>query len=572
MKTLLKHKMTWFYMVLILACCASFVFSNVSYDSEYQMAMAYRLIQGDEMVLQMWEPHQTSAFLCAILMWIYMSLTGTTTGIVLFLQIAGLLIRAGIGYLIYREIKEMPVENSEIPGFLAGITYLLISPKELLTPEFGNMQLWFGTLVFLTLIRYFKTEKIWCLFAGAVCFCLGVFSYPSFLLVSLGVIAAFMMYSKHKIRDIGIYLGVGLVIGGTFVAYLLMNVGFETALNCVSAALAVEPSHTVGAGEKVLGHVLNIGKTFGMLLGIGAIGALTEVVAGMIRKLSGKETFRFVWREWLMISWFVLMGFLLWNILSVENRGGYAFPFLVILILGYLKHKLLAEEEKRMYFTAFWISSTSLVATLVLSDNAFIQAVTYMLVWICVSLLPVYRYFLEIKREKQWRKLFLWGMHIFFLLIIFRCIYIHIPLHGRSQIISLTDELAIIRSGPGIGIISDEDGVARQRDSMAEWSRYISPGDKVWIVGEPVDTLGYLYEDVEVAAPTVMSTPTYNEELLYYWELNPEKYPDVVVVSSAFGELSWEVLSNEWLLKWLEEEYPATQVIDGNYWRYYLKE
>jgi len=69
-----------------------------------------------------------------------------------------------------------------------------------------------------------------------------------------------------------------------------------------------------------------------------------------------------------------------------------------------------------------------------------------------------------------------------------------------------------------------------------------------------------------------MSTPTYNEELLYYWELNPEKYPDVVVVSSAFGELSWEVLSNEWLLKWLEEEYPATQVIDGNYWRYYLKE
>jgi len=132
--------------------------------------------------------------------------------------------------------------------------------------------------------------------------------------------------------------------------------------------------------------------------------------------------------------------------------------------------------------------------------------------------------------------------------------------------------LALIRTGPAIGIITDEIGAARQRDSYAEFQRYIKPGDTIWILGEPVDTMGYLYQDVEVGAPSVMSTPTYNEELLYYWELNPEKYPDVVIVSAGFGNLAYEMLACEWLMNWLEEEYQAETIIDGNWWRYYFKE
>ena len=69
-----------------------------------------------------------------------------------------------------------------------------------------------------------------------------------------------------------------------------------------------------------------------------------------------------------------------------------------------------------------------------------------------------------------------------------------------------------------------------------------------------------------------MSTPTYNETLENYWEMNPDKYPNVVILASSFGELSWELRFNEWLHNWLEEEYKADKIIDGNYWRYYIKE
>ena len=191
-----------------------------------------------------------------------------------------------------------------------------------------------------------------------------------------------------------------------------------------------------------------------------------------------------------------------------------------------------------------------------------------MLVWICASVIPIYRWYEKIEKDAL-NRLFRYGFHVWLLLILFRIAFIHIPINGRGQICSLTDDLGLIRSGPAIGIVTDEIGAAKQRDSMKEWSRFVKPGDTIWILGEPLDTLGYLYEDVNVGAPTVMSTPTYNENLLYYWELNPDKYPDVVILASSFGELTLELSQNQWLMDWLENEYCADTVTDGYYWRYY---
>ena len=568
MKTGTEKSTYIFYSILILAACISFVFTNVSYDAEYQLAMAYRIIKGDEMITRMWEPHQTSAFLCAILMKIYMLVTGTTTGIVLFTQFAGLFIRAGISILLFKAIKEV---SGEKPAMVAGVIFLLISPKELLTPEFGNMQLWFGTLMFLALNKYFKGKNIMWLIWAAFCLCLGVFSYPSFIISYLAVIWILYRYSLNFKRDTIVFTSVCAIIGGAFVGYLLCNIDIEVLWKCLENALSLEPSHTVSLRDKVFAHVRNVLKISGMLAGVGGIGFLVEMLWCRRKKKTAGGYEKFSGERWILFSWYILQIFFLLNILSVKNRGGYAFSFLVILLLGFLKRNLLNGEERRIYYSALSISAASLIATLVLSDNAFLQATTYMLIAICVSFIPLYHWYEELAADGFRKKMYVYGVHIFLLFVIFRCIFIHIPIYGRSQICSVLDDLALIRSGPAIGIITDEEGAARQRDSMLEWEQYIQKGDTIWIIGEPVDTMGYLYEDVEVGAPTVMSTPTYNEKLLYYWELNPDKYPDVIIAASSFGELSWELAQNEWLMQWLEEEYQAETIIDGNYWRYYIK-
>lgn len=69
-----------------------------------------------------------------------------------------------------------------------------------------------------------------------------------------------------------------------------------------------------------------------------------------------------------------------------------------------------------------------------------------------------------------------------------------------------------------------------------------------------------------------MSTPSYNEAVLEYWRLNPDKYPDVIVAEGYLGEISYELSDNQWLLSFIEEEFQPEYVVYGTYWNYYFRE
>ncbi len=547
----------------------SILVTNVSYDAEYELAMGYRMLKGDIPIIEMWEPNQTSAFLCALIMKLYITLTGTTTGIVLFVNAVGYLIRLAVAVCLYKAIKEISGQGTAL---IVAFLYTLIGTKDILVPDYSGMMVWSSTLTVLFLLQYFKKEKISRLLMAAVSLCFGIISYPSFVMAYVVVFILLLKYSKKAKRDILIFTGACALMGICYVTYLMWGKDLDTVIKCLSAALAVEPTHTVSAWEKIWGHVTNVGKIAGILAVLCLIGVLLEWLGRCIdqKKTGAKNAFSK--EKWLLISWHLLMIFYIVNILRVISNGTNLYPYIGIVLLGLYKRNLLSTEEKRAYYTGLWMGLMALLAGVLLSDQPFLQSVPFMLTAMCFSALPLYRWYEECAQNDKLKKMFVVGLNLFLLIFVFRCVYIHIPIYGRAQICSLSSDLALIRSGPAMGLITDEAGAAMQRDSYQEWQELIRPGDTIWILGEPVDTMGYLYVDVEVGAPSVMSTPTYNEELLYYWELNPEKYPDVVIVSSGFGELIYELRSNAWLMNWLENEYPAEEVVDGNYWRYYFRE
>lgn len=570
MKKIFTYKIHLIYVLIILFACFLLVFTNFSYDAEYQMSLAYRILKGDTMIEEMWEPHQTSAFLCAIIMKTYMLITGTTTGIVVFTQAVGLLIRGCISVCIYSVLHKY---TDKIPAAIAGIIYLLISPKDLLIPEFSNMQLWFATLMALGLIKYFDTSKYRYLFCSAVCLCLGVLSYPSFVIAYFGGAALLRVYSRKYKKDLLLYTGTCVVFGGLFVLYLLSQVSIDTILTIVPRMLSLEPTHTINIFDKLLSHIVDLLRMFLISGCVLAGGFLVEQIKILIFKIKYKQNAKRVnMNSYILNAWLLMMVCFLVNIIRAENNGFASYPILMIICYGLITARHLLPKEKRVYLCGFWISIMNFLSTLLLSDHPAIHALPYMVLALSFSILPLYRKFQLYTEKIELKRLFLCATHLFLILLIFRCIYLHVPISGREQICSLSSDLALIRSGPAKGLITNEEGAAKQRDSYMEWKKYITPGDTVWLLGDPLDTLGYLYEDVEVGAPSVMSTPTYNENILYYWELNPEKYPDVIILQSGFGELSWELRTNSWLMKWLEQEYQAATVVDGNYWRYYFKE
>ena len=205
-----------------------------------------------------------------------------------------------------------------------------------------------------------------------------------------------------------------------------------------------------------------------------------------------------------------------------------------------------------------------------LTDLPVKDSVVYGLLAIVFALIPIG------KQVEEMGNLFIRkGIHAvavgFLVLLAFRCVYIRTPLTGRGQICSVLSDLSVVRSGPALGLITNEEGACIQRDSYPEWEKLIHQGDKVWIVGGVLGTMGYLYEDVEVAGPSTMSTPYYSEAILEYWRLNPGKIPDVVVAESYQGELVWDLQRNQWLMDWLREVYCPEQVVEGKYWMYYFK-
>ena len=135
---------------------------------------------------------------------------------------------------------------------------------------------------------------------------------------------------------------------------------------------------------------------------------------------------------------------------------------------------------------------------------------------------------------------------------------------------SILDIRGIVKSGPAVGMMSTYMGPYMVNTSMKEWQQYIEPGDSLLLVGrEFVHTLGYLYEDTKIAVPSTICTPTYSESLLEYWQENPDKYPTVIAVDCWYGDL--RVDKDSWIMQWIEETWQPDEIIDGAYWRYYIK-
>ena len=125
----------------------------------------------------------------------------------------------------------------------------------------------------------------------------------------------------------------------------------------------------------------------------------------------------------------------------------------------------------------------------------------------------------------------------------------------------------IISVGPGKGIVTEYMQGYMAECSHEEFGTYIEPGES--LLALDTNTICYMYQDVNIGSCTTICTPSFDENLLDYWERNPDKYPDVIAVMCWYGELQWD--QESWIMHWIENEFGATQVIDGKYFRYYIR-
>lgn len=544
------------------------IFSDFDVDSQYALVMAYRLAEGDRMIAQMWEPHQTSAFLGAVLVKIYMILFGTTTGIVLYLHVAGVILKAVCTFGLYRTLKKY-LQPLQI--FFICVYFFSVFPKGLPIPEFSNMLIWSSAGLFCSLVRFFEAqEKKWLLVLAAIFLCLLTLSYPSCVIIYAGVIALLFLYTEKPRRNALILTGVCLVIGGGLLGWILSYTGISKFMQNIKYILTGDATHSESLTSKFAGYLQDLGEMGLILLAAAVLALAVTGLCVLLFRMRKKEFSKVIGRKcWGIAFWSLLLIYFGMHTMLVLDRYGHLVIYIPIIIMALGNLKLCTEQEKRIVCIGLVISLLSLLAALLLSNLPLSASMSYLELAVCVSLIPITKnaekYFEHCNQILKY--LLIWG---FCFLTVFRSGYIFKPMNAYvDSIWILRGNLSrVIEEGPAKGIVTEYMGAEILNTSIREWNEYVQDGDRILLVGsDAVSPLGYLYKDTVISIDSTISTPTYGDKLLQYWKDNPDKYPNVIIVDSRDGQLS--VNSDSWIMQWIENEFGPYTYSDGKYWRYY---
>ncbi|MCR4729145.1 MAG: hypothetical protein K5796_10955 [Lachnospiraceae bacterium] len=571
-----KRKIYLFASLIMIISGIIWTFTNLAPDEGYQIAMAYRISQGDSLLTEMLEPHQFSALLTGFLVYLYQAIFGTYTGVVVYLHLAGILIRAGLAAVLYMILKK---ETEKPLAYGAAVLFFMITPKDFAMPEYGNQQAWYGLLCFVFLMMYFRSKKLRFLVPAAISLCLLVLAYPSGILSYAVIVVLLILYGEKSQlkKEIALFTGVCALIGGGLVLYLVGKNGLQEIGDSLRMMTAIEPSHTVGVGSRLLRYGRNIAE----LLAVYAIVTVASllITSAVLAVLKKKKSYGKEFRQALFLAIFgiiLLIGFFL-NILLMTDRCAYTVIFIYMTSVGLFYSKKLSGEVKRLYVVGTILGISCVVSTLILTDLPFVVSGAYGVLAIALSVIPLQKMSVDLESSPI-RKTYFVMFAAFVCLLFARCVYIRTPLTGRSQICTiLNEDMSYVHNGPAKWIITNNEGAMIQQVSYEEFRENIPMGSKVWLVDSIEDSLGYMYGGYEVAIPSVMSDPKYQYEAYYdvlkeYWEKHPDKYPDVVAVKAYKGDISYDILASGLLMDFIEKEYKPVRSVDGTYWKLYFRE
>lgn len=631
LKELCRDKRKKYIVILLLVgsflAALKCIFVSLQMDEEYAVSMSYRLLLGDRLFAQIWDPHQTSAFLIEFLMWIYLKIFHTTTCSVIFIRIIGVLIQLAIAYYLYRMLRYLM--EPEYSFYLA-VVYFNLLPKTYVMPEFSNMMAWGLTMLLLSLFRLailqgrispgnallsgkytaadgnalqerkkpdnrvaadgnaLREEKepdnhtaankdtlqeemrrkrkiIFTEIEAGLWLSFVVLSYPTCLLLFPFIVWYLWKYDSDRKKTIAVFAGTCLAAGGLYMAYLFSYMTLQELLANIQSLIASCGSHSGGIQKKLSIYGVDFLSLLPFALGYFLVAVIIYRVISRrnlrgIKKGEAKLSFLYV----LLITSFGLQ-FLHWILMLWEYESSYPFTVYFFMFgIGFYYLKKLPEEKKET--AVLWLGANAVmyVAILLLTNLTLFTSIKYLMtgVIMCVAVLMAYT---KEKQPEVFRKYTAPLLVTWCLVAVFVKGWAYTDNDGLMKNITCVGN--ILSAGPGKGIFTEYMQGYMQECNYEEFRTYIEPGENLLALDS--NTLCYMYQDVNIASSTTICTPSFDENLLDYWERNPEKYPDVIAVQCWYGELKWD--QDSWIMHWIENEFGATQVIDGSYFRYYIR-
>lgn len=550
-----------FYLFLMALCAAAtlkILFVGYDIDEQYAVSMAYRLLKGDRLLIDLWEPHQTSGWLCALLMIPYLSMFHTTAGIFLYLRFCGLLLHSGVAFFLYKTLRSYLCQE-----YTLGICciWFFSLPKIMFLPEFSNMQMWGLQMAVLCLFRYYGPDdahprrytRYWLALSG--CFlALEVLSYPSTVLtffVAAACIIRCRGRSPYSPISEMLWLAAPCLLGAaTFIALLLSYIPPD-CLGKLILIVASDGSHSAPWTERILQH----GQSVLQILFFGTVYSLSAFILQWLCRLKTKKPFSaLLWCELLIGSCMVgqlciwLFGHRYPNYPMVE----YVF-LLLLLFAGIAVRKV--QFSPALSFLV-WMPLAAFVGVLLFSNHPLLVSLPFLAPCaIGVLSQPQLQETLLSKSAGRLKVMPRFILTLWICVLLFGKCYMQRTTGGHHE--TILDNVSLIRQGPALGLAADTSSAIRYRDNLTLITDILPEGAGVFCIGADTDI--YLMKELIYCTPSTICSPTFDDKVIIWFEQHPDKRPDYVICDAGI------LYSDPWVNEYVKNNCQDTPLGSNDY-------
>ena len=512
---------------LIFVCaisCVKTLIQEFNVDEQYAIVLGYRMATGESMFLDLWEPHQTSGFVCAFLIKIYLLLFKTTESLVVYLRILGILIQVVVSAFVYNVFKN---KTSKIVSFYLAIAVFALQPKGIQIAEFSNLFIWSMLCTMLCFYSvYTKPDKYkrYAIFAG-IFVCVSVLCYPSYLMVvPFYLIAMYKLFSQKGLVINGFFLGTCAIIGVGYVGYFLTQMSLDEFLFGIRQMMT-DGAHSASSLEKVLFYLKEI-KII-LLPMIPCVLFSWGLFKILKRKnvLNDKtDKFAFICIITVILTC-IYQAFMWMN----PNNGVYLHTPLAFYFVAYVLGIKCLKEEKELKWIFYIPTAVAFVAVMLLTNTGIRVTGSYLLPGI-LAVFAVLNTCEDKKDTKCSGGIKLAVLLTFMGLLLFQRTCLVCETYGYKADVFYVKQKAL--SGPALNVYCGWLDGTKYNEAAVVMNQYVKEDEAVLCIS--ANTLWYLLGEGQISNYSTISTPTFDERLYEYWELYPEKYPDVVIIDKDY--------------------------------------
>ena len=495
---------------------AKLLILGLTVDEEYAVTMAYRNAIGDGMFTYMWEPHQTSGFICTALIRAFINVTGSTDYLVIFLRFSGFIIEAFVSIFVYTTFRK---NYSRHLAFSAAILSFLILPKWILTPEFSNILIWSFICLMMCIMRIYSGaggKVVWAILAG-VFTCTSILAYPSCILA-----VPFILYAIHLVgaktyrKSALITFSTCIIIGSGYIGYFLTRMSAGNFAFGIRQMLS-DGSHS-SSTDKLFWILSEFKDSIVTLLIITVATVLIYTTCQKVnkeKKISSGAILTII----LIVS--IVYQLIYWLIPAnlYFNR-----PLLYLYIAFILGVMICRDNNKLLWI--FYIPNIAIWGCVMLVTNTGFRATG-------AFLMPCIILSLVILCDEKSIPLSHTALFLMIFVLFFARGYLVMENNGYKETIQFVKQKAL--SGPAEGIYCVyNDGYAY--NTVTELlNEYGEEGDSILVAGS--HSLWYMLGDYKVGTYSTISTPTFDGKLLDYYELYPDRRPNLIIGQEDSEEL-----------------------------------